>query len=123
MAAAESRLGVRLPVAYRAWLLRSNGGAVEIAQEIWWLHPVRDDSDERRLGRGWDDVVRQTELALVWPAFPAAAIAIAGNGAGDRLVLMRRAASDDDFGLAIWDHETGVLDWIAEGVEACFAGA
>lgn len=120
VAEAESRLLVTLPAEYRAWLVRSNGGEVELADETWWLHPVRDDSARSRLSRTWDDVVRQTSLARSWPAFPPDAISIGDNGGGDRLVLMPSAGADANHQLARWDHETGLAEPIDGGVEDVF---
>ena len=45
-------------------------------------------------------IVRETNEARTWPQFPADAIAIAGNGTGDRLIVRNGA-------VAWWDHETG----------------
>lgn len=117
---AEARLGVTFPACYRRWLLRRNGGAVEI-EEVWWdLHPVADTTCPNRMGPTWDDVCRQTQLARMLGGFPATAVAIGDDGSGDRLVLVGRDG-DQTLQLAVWRHETGRLVWPDGGVDAVFA--
>jgi len=55
-----------------------------------------------------------------WPGFPEEAVAIAGNGSGDQLVLLKEGAS---FGqeIYIWAHETGKLQKIANNFSALTA--
>ena len=106
VAEAEAALGRPLPPRHRARLLRDNGGEVEVeahpaVERIWNLHPVRDDSDRRRLTRTVADIVRETEAAREWPNFPTGAISVAENGTGDRIMLDARG----EYGW--WDHETG----------------
>lgn len=120
IAAAESKLGWSFPAAYRLRMMASNGGELEIAGEPWFLHPVLDDSDAEHLRRSWDDVVRQTQIARAWRDFPAAAVSIADNGCGDRLILLPGAGRDSRPALARWDHESGTVELIAGGVEAVF---
>jgi hypothetical protein len=111
IAAAEEALGRRFPTAMRTRLARSNGGEIAAADDDWILHPVRDDTDRKRLSRSANDIVRETGVAREWAKFPEGGIAIASNGGGDLLVLLRN--SDDLFH---WDHETGEVkrvdvDW------------
>ena len=120
IAVAESKLGWNFPAAYCIRMMASNGGELEIAGEPWFLHPVRDDSDPERLRRSWDDVVRQTQIARAWREFPEAAVSIADNGCGDRLILLPAVGRDSRPGLARWDHESGAVELIAGGVEAVF---
>lgn len=107
--AAELELGQRLPEELRTRLLEDNGGEVvaELLEEAagdfdsdWELYPVWDDSDRRRAARTAGHIVDETNEARAWPQFPADAIAIAGNGTGDRLIFRGGA-------VAWWDHETG----------------
>ena len=115
---AEDRLGVRLPPLYRDWLTRSNGGELEIDGEPWWLLPVADDSDRKRWARTWDDIVKQTETAREWPGFPQDAVAIAHDGAGNRLVF--RPESQDPTTLAgavyRWERHTGEVLWVTDEI-------
>lgn len=39
---AEEKLGIRLPEAYRAKLMRENGGELSTAPDQWNLYPVRE---------------------------------------------------------------------------------
>jgi len=118
--ATERQLGVAFPSHYRRWLLHSNGGEVEVDEAWWDLHPVADDSDARRIGPTWDHVCRQTGQARAQGRFPDAAIAIADDGSGDRLVLMARAPGAA-LELAVWRHVTGEVVWAAVAVEVVFA--
>ena len=119
IAAAESKLGRSFPVAYRCRMMTQNGGALEIAGEPWFLHPVLDNSDADRFGRTWNDVVRQTQIARTRRGFPEAAVSIADNGCGDRLILLPAPGRDAAPALARWDHETGIVELIAVGVRQC----
>ena len=103
--AAEQALERRFPTALRARLARSNGGDIATVDDDWILHPVRDDTDRKRLSRSTNDIVRETGVAREWPKFPEGGIAVASNGDGDLLVLLRD--SDDLFH---WHHETGGVD-------------
>jgi hypothetical protein len=112
----EEALGRRLPESYAARMLRSNGGAVEVDDDEWTVHPVRDDSDRKRLARSSSDVVTETSAARSWKGFPDSAVAIGANACGDLLVLL--AADGDRFGEAvfIWEHETGETRQVAASV-------
>ena len=114
VARAEQALGRRLPSGYVARMLQANGGIVEVEGEEWVLHPIFDDSDQKRLKRTFNDIVRETGSATEWRGFPSDAVAIAANGLGDHLVFLP-AKADDQFGDAvyIWNHETAELREIA----------
>jgi hypothetical protein len=58
--------------------------------------------DRRRITRTANQVVRETRSAREWAGFPEGAVALAGNGGGDFLIL--RAGSDEG---EFWDNETG----------------
>ncbi|WEX89823.1 SMI1/KNR4 family protein [Sinorhizobium garamanticum] len=102
--AAETALGRRLPRELRTRLQNLNGGALVAAGDDWILHPVRDNSDQKRISRTANDVILETKAAREWRGFPADGIAIASNGTGDRLVLVPE--SDNVF---LWNHETVTL--------------
>jgi hypothetical protein len=86
-AAAEQKLGAVLPWSYRQAMRASNGGQVLACGIVWDLDPNLDASiasaetslqryparDPRRVGSGW----------------PENALAIAGNGTTDKLVLLK----------------------------------
>jgi len=103
--AVERALGCALPASYRAAMMRSNGGEVSALDEAWWLYPIADASTSPRISRTANHVLRETEQARAWPGFPIEALAIASNGDGDQLVLLRDGA---DFGDAVfaWRHDT-----------------
>ena len=115
---AEEALGRRFPESYVARMLQSNGGSVEIDDDEWLMHPVRDDSDRKRLARSANDVVAETTVAKQWTGFPASAVAIGANGSGDFLILL--PADNDRFGEAVfvWEHETGEVRQVADSLSA-----
>lgn len=110
--AAEHELGARLPVSYRAAMLRSNGGEILTDDDEWELYPIADTSDRKRLARTSQHVLKETASCREWPRFPATALAIAGNGAGDHLVLVREGDSFQPTVFA-WRHDTGALEEVA----------
>ncbi|HYI41288.1 MAG TPA: SMI1/KNR4 family protein [Allosphingosinicella sp.] len=105
--AAEEALGRTFPRALKARLAISNGGDVATSVNDWILNPVRDASDQKRLSRSANDLVRESYAARQWPRFPSGGIAVASNGSGDLLVLL--PGSDDIFH---WYHESGKLSLV-----------
>jgi cell wall assembly regulator SMI1 len=116
IAAAEKKLGRRLPGPLRERLLRNNGGEIRIRiadrdeDEVWELHPVWDEATRETKRRSASHLVRAQTEARDWPDFPPDAIAIAQYD-GDQLLL---SPNRDD--PAVWLHETGelipvVIDW------------
>jgi hypothetical protein len=87
----------------------ANGGTLAIDGEDWELHPILDETDAKRIARTCNDVVQETKEAQAWAGFPKEALAIASNGAGDRLVLLR--SGDDNYGetVYVWNHESQEL--------------
>jgi hypothetical protein len=110
VAAAETRLGRRLPEPHRRRLIRQNGGEVAAAGEDWTLYPVWDDTDRRTVARTSNHIIRENEvLRRESPELiPSAFVAIADNGAGDMLVL---GPETDE--ILHWDHETGLFTEVA----------
>lgn len=107
ISALEKAIGWPLPSALRQRLAVENGGEVHLfgdVEDIWWLHPVWDDSDRKRIKRTANHILRETEVAKQWGRFPADAVAIANNGSGDLLVV--RKGDPETYRL---DHETGDL--------------
>ncbi len=112
LAAAEAQLGATLPASYGQSMLRENGGEVEGGGDHWVLYPIADKKDRRRLSRTCNHIIQETKRFHGWDRFPAQGLAIAGNGAGDQLVLLRQGNA---YGPEIydWSHETGALVKIA----------
>jgi hypothetical protein len=108
----EQQLGATLPVSYRDAMLRANGGELEIHTESWQQYPIEETSDRKRISRSTNHVLKETEVCLRWPHFPKHALAIAGNGSGDQLVLTRQGGTFDP-SVYIWSHETGTLAKVA----------
>jgi hypothetical protein len=113
---AEEKLGVRFPPSFAAALTTINGGEVEVAGDVWQLYPVLDRSDRKRLARTCNDVHYETKSLRQWTGSPDSAVAIAGNGGGDRLVLLPdpNDSSVLGAGVFVWDHETGSVTLAAK---------
>jgi hypothetical protein len=115
---AEAKLGRKLPLGYVAKMCRDNGGELATETDYWWLYPICDDSDRKRLKRTCNDIVRETASAREWPDFPPKALAVGHNGGGDQLVLLADPETDHYAdGVYWWDHETGKLNKVAAAFE------
>ena len=92
-----------------------NGGAVCGQPDVWMLYPIFDSSDKKRLKRTCNDVIRETQNAREWAGFPDDAVAIASNGGGDQLVLLRAKHATEMLAEEVywWDHETAELHLVA----------
>jgi hypothetical protein len=111
--AAERELGASLPKTYRLAMLRENGGEIETDDDFWQQYPVADTSDRKRLSRSANHILKETESCRGWARFPENAVAIASNGAGDQLVLLRQ---NEVFAPEVyaWLHESGELKKVAD---------
>lgn len=120
---AEAKLGRKLSLGYVAKMCRNNGGEVATGTDHWWLYPIFDDSDRKRLKRTCTDIVRETASARKWPDFPAEALAIGSNSCGDRLIILGDPEIDR-YADAVywWDHETGELSKVADDFEELSGG-
>jgi len=112
--AAEQKLGVKFPADYVIRITKENGGAFAAGGDVWYLHPIFDNSDRKRLKRTCNDVVRETAQARQWPDFPEEAVAIGDNGTGDRLVLVPDSTGRLGNQVYWWAHDTGELHEVAE---------
>ena len=112
VATTELELGTTLPTFYKQAMQRDNGGEVEAAGDSWTLYPIADTSDQRRLARTANHIIKETQSCRSWPNFPRSAVAIAGNGTGGQLVFIMDGSS---LGLAVhvWSHETGIAAKVA----------
>lgn len=110
---AEEELGAKLPDSYRRAMIVANGGEVVNTLDDWYLYPIADTSDKKRLARTCNDVIKETQHMAGCTRFPSQALAIANNGAGDQLLFLR---SYDRFEAEVycWSHETGELTKVVE---------
>jgi len=114
----ETRLGRSLPLGYLAKMCRDNGGEVLADHDSWNLVPILDDSDQKRLKRTCNDLVRETAAAQRWPGFPSDAVVIADNGTGDKLLFLPDRASNRFADVVYrWDHETGQVHKVADSFD------
>ena len=111
--AAERELGATLPKSYRLAMLRENGGEIAADGDDWQQYSVADTSDRKRLSRSANHILKETESCRGWARFPQNALAIAGNSAGDQLVLLKQ---EEGFAPEVyaWLHERGELQKVAD---------
>ncbi len=118
---AETTLGRSLPMGYVRKMCCDNGGELQTDDDDWSLHPIFDDSDVKRLKRTCNDILRESESARAWEAFPKEALAIGNNGCGDYLVLVPEKGSGRfEDSVYCWRHETGELNKISESTAELF---
>lgn len=124
IAAAEVQLGLQFPEAFRAYLVASNGGEIDTANDSWRIHPVFDDTDRKRAARSASHIVNETRQARAWLGFPPDAVAFASNGSGDHLVFLPDPKDVKRLGSAVflWQHETRTLSQTAESFDGLQLG-
>ncbi len=121
--AEEAKLGIRLPSSFRSYLLVSNGGDIEVADDDWQVAPVFDSSERKRSGRTASHIARETASAREWPGFPDSGVVAASNGTGDLLVLVPSTdPSVLDEAVYVWRHETRDLVKVAESFREVVGG-
>lgn len=107
--AAEAALAGRLPQSLRSRLMRDNGGEVATDEDDFEMFKVLDSADPvRRARTSARDFVRENSSLRARPGFPTEALAIADNGTGDALVLLKDHGSYGETVL-LWRHETAEL--------------
>ena len=113
---AEDSLARRLPDAYRERMMRDNGGELAADGDVWWLYPICDRSDRKRIKRTCNHILLETQAVRSWAGFPGDGLAIASNGSGDQLVLLPSKQNSEAFAPLVyfWSHETRDLEAIAE---------
>lgn len=119
--AAEKTLGRRMPDGLRDRLRQANGGEIQAAGIVWYLNPILDDSDRRRLRRtATNNVVHETDEArdAFQDFFPDGAVAVANDGGGNYLLLL-----PDEEQPRWWEPSTGQLepaptDWSQASADA-----
>ena len=114
--AAEQALGVRFPASFIAKMLSQNGGEVVFKDDDWTIHPFWDKSDQKRLARTSNDIVRETKKMRELDWFPRDAVAIAENADGDRLVLRPDSADPSELGpvVFLWEFHGGELQAVCD---------
>jgi len=89
IAETQRKLKTRFPLDYVVRMKRENGGAFSVEGEAWFLFPIFDTSNDKRIKRTCSDVCHETkEMFSFDVGFPTNAIAIANNGCGDVLFFL-----------------------------------
>ncbi len=109
---AEMQLNARLPMSYKNSMLKNNGGTIKLKNDCWEQYPIFDKSDRKRISRTCNHIISETRSCEGFGDFPNNAIAIAGNGSGDQLIIQ---LEDSVFSSAVylWSHETGEIEKVA----------
>jgi len=109
----EKTLEATLPSAYKKSMMQSNGGTIELDDEVWELFPIQDNSDKKRISRSCNHILHETQIAKEWNGFPQGSLAIASNDIGDLLIFKK----DDDRYIDTvykWSHETKHSEVVAD---------
>lgn len=109
---AETELEANLPENYKASMQQNNGGEIEVSGDIWEQYPIFDNSDRKRISRTCNHILVETKSCEGFGDFPSNAVAIAGNGCGDQLILLKKNTNYDNT-IYLWSHETGEVDKVA----------
>jgi SMI1/KNR4 family protein SUKH-1 len=107
----EARLARKLPSAFRDFLLRSNGGEIELLELPWEVTPV-------------EEIIPITDEARKWPSFPPGGVSVGDDGCGNHLVFLPSAQDTDSFApsLYVWWHEGGELEMVGADFNAAISG-
>ena len=114
---AEEELGVSFPALFKEKMIAENGGEAITENDNWNLYPFFDKSGKKRISRTCNHIILETKQAREWDNFPVNAIAIAGNGCGDYLILL--SDNNEKLGeyIYLWHHETGDYEQVAENIK------
>ncbi|MEG3754018.1 SMI1/KNR4 family protein [Psychromonas arctica] len=110
---AEELLKAKLPLEYKNTILKNNGGEIEVDDEIWELYPIFDKADRKRISRTCNHIISETKSCKEFGNFSSDYLAIAGNGCGDQMVLIKETNSYLS-AVHIWSHETGSVLKVAD---------
>jgi len=109
---AETELEASLPESYKISMQQNNGGEIETSGDVWDQYPIFDKSDRKRISRTCNHIIAETKSCEDFGNFPPNALAIAGNGCGDQLILLKQSSNYGN-SIYIWSHETGEVDKVA----------
>ena len=103
----EARLARKVPPAFRDFLLRSNGGEIELLELPWEVTPI-------------EQIIPITDEARKWPSFPPGGVSVGDDGCGNHLVFLPSA--QDTIWLApalyVWWHEGAELEMVGADFNA-----
>ncbi|MGC1495347.1 MAG: SMI1/KNR4 family protein, partial [Sulfitobacter sp.] len=97
-----------LPKDYCEMMALENGGRINLGREQWWLHPIFDMTDKKRIKRTCNHVLLETRNRAEYGGFPGNGLEIAGSGGGDALLFLFEdgQCADDVFE---FDHDAHVV--------------
>jgi SMI1/KNR4 family protein SUKH-1 len=106
----EARLARKLPSAFRDFLVRSNGGEIELLELPWEVTPI-------------EEIIPITDEARKWPSFPPGGVSVGDDGCGNHLVFIPSALDTESFApaLYVWWHEGGELEIVGADFNAALS--
>lgn len=114
----EKELGVEFPESFKAKMEVENGGEATTEEDNWFLIPFFDKTDNKRISRTANHIVKETIEAKKWDSFPQNGVVIADNGSGDHLILLPDTNEQKKLKEEIyeWLHETGEITQVAKNI-------
>ena len=87
-----------------------------VGTDVFWLHPIMDRSDKKRIQRTCNSVCRETATLREFEYFQNELVAIGHNGCGDALVLKPMVDDPKTLKHTVywWNHETSELHHAAD---------
>ncbi len=101
----------------RERLRRDNGDEIEVDGDVFYLHPVWDPTDKKRMKRSASHIARETAAARNLVGFPAEAVSVAVNDYGDRLILRPKSDTFEVWTRSDGATRDGTVTWFPEFVE------
>jgi len=110
IAKTEQLLDFEFSSSYKERMSYNNGGEITIQNEGWFLLPIFDNSDKKRLKRTFNDIIKETRLFHSEYSNFHSYIPFAYNGTGDYLVFNKNSKTK----IFIFFHEYKKIKKIAE---------
>jgi len=105
----EKQLNYVFSDSYAKKMTNNNGGELTIENEGWFLFPIFDNSDKKRLKRTFNDIIRETKFFHSQYEGFNEYITFAYNGSGDYLLFNKNIKKE----IFIFFHESEEIKKIA----------
>ena len=114
----ENEIGITFPTSFKKKMLTKNGGELFIEDEVWFLHPFFDKTNNKTISRTCNHIGLETKIANKYINFPKQAIVIGENGGGDKVIMLPDSKDLNmlsDY-IYIWLHETGDIQKVGDNI-------
>lgn len=114
----EAELKVNFPEKYKRRMIRKNGGVIETRNNVWYLYPFYDQSDNDQIIRTFQHIGLENTDMWIWETFPAEAIAVGRNEYLDFMILLPEKDRPDQLSetIYLWSRSTGSVRELAEDI-------